>query len=86
MHTSQPPLCTQQTFNDEESFQHLMAARLRQSPCLFVSVGFHAALFALLWLLVPSEHGPRPVAQIALQDTTAAPIEQRTSGAVSQLE
>ncbi len=76
MHTSQPPFRTQRTFDDDESFQQLMAARLRQSPCLFVSVGFHAVLLALIWLLVPGEPGQQPIAQIAVQDTTQEVVEQ----------
>ena len=75
MHTSQLPFRTQRTF-DEENFQQLMAARLRQSPCLFVSVGFHAVLLALIWLLVPGEPGQQPIAQIAVQDTTQEVVEQ----------
>ena len=55
MHTSQLPVRTQRSFDHDESFQQVMATRLRQSPWIVLSGGVHALLLLLLWTLMPAE-------------------------------
>ena len=55
MHTSQPPVRTHRAFDDQETFQQLMAERLSQSPWVLVSFGVHEIALLLVWALLPDE-------------------------------
>ncbi|MCK5944674.1 MAG: hypothetical protein KAI24_21985, partial [Planctomycetes bacterium] len=63
-------------FEDEATFQELMAARLRQSPWLLLSAAVHGVLLLLIWVLVPPDAAPRPARQVTLQQPDEQPIEQ----------
>lgn len=76
MRTSELPVRTQRAFEQDESFQQLMAARLRQSPWVALSGGVHAALLLLLWAMMPTAEEQPRAAQILVQDTTQRDVVQ----------
>jgi len=76
MTTSQPPVRTLRTFDDQETFQQLMAERLRQSPWVLVSFGVHAIALLLVWALLPADPEKPQVAQVTMQDTTQREVER----------
>ena len=43
------------SWEQEETFQDLMAERLRQAPWLILSFALHAVLLLLIWALFPPE-------------------------------
>ncbi len=42
-------------WEEEVTFQDLMAERLKQAPWLILSIGLHLVVFLLLWVLMPPE-------------------------------
>ena len=75
MQTSALPVRTQR-FENDESFQEMMAARLRQSPWLLLSVAVHAVLLLLVWVLIPPEGPKKKSLQITLQQPEENRVEQ----------
>ncbi|MBL8739323.1 MAG: terpene cyclase/mutase family protein [Planctomycetes bacterium] len=45
----------QHLWEEEVTFQDLMAERLKQAPWLVLSIGLHLVAFLLLWVLIPPE-------------------------------
>ena len=76
MHTSQPPVRTHRAFDDQETFQQMMADRLRQSPWVLLSFVAHAVVLLLVWALLPPAQQKARAAQIVMQDTTQQQVEQ----------
>ncbi len=75
MHTSQLPVRSQRTFEHDESFQHVMATRLRQSPWIALSGGVHALLLLLVWTLMPAEEKASRAVQVTMQDQDQQVVE-----------
>ncbi|MCB9876946.1 MAG: terpene cyclase/mutase family protein [Planctomycetes bacterium] len=51
----------------EETFQDLMAERLRQAPWLILSAALHGVLLALAWVLFPAEEKKPPKVQVEME-------------------
>ncbi len=60
------------SWDQNESFQDLMAERLRQAPWLILSFALHAVLLVLVWALFPPEEPPKAKlkAEMQIQDDT----------------
>ena len=70
MNTSQLPVRTHRAFDDQETFQQMMADRLRQSPWVLLSFGAHVAALLLVWALLPPAREKARAAQVTMQDVT----------------
>jgi len=42
-------------WEEEVTFQDLMAERLKQAPWLILSIGLHLVVFLMLWVLIPPD-------------------------------
>ena len=63
-------------WEQEESFQDMMAERLRQAPWLILSAAVHAVILLLIWVLLPPEEKEPPKAVVELQlDNTEKVVE-----------
>lgn len=77
MHTSQLPVRTYRSSDDNESFQEMMAARMRQSPWLLISGGVHAAMLLLIWVLTPTATKQQGAAKIMMEDAHQQEVVQQ---------
>ena len=64
------------SWEQEESFQDLMAERLRQAPWLILSAALHAVLLLLVWALFPPEAPPKAKLKTELQIKDDKQIEE----------
>jgi len=63
-------------WEQEESFQDMMAERLRQAPWLILSAAVHAVILLLIWVLLPPEEKEPPKAVVELQLDNTEKVEE----------
>ncbi len=64
------------SWDQEESFQDLMAERLRQAPWLILSAALHAVLLLLVWALFPPEAANKGKLKAEMQIKEEKKIEE----------
>src|SRR5690606_8618924 len=64
------------SWEQEESFQDMMAERLRQAPWLILSAALHAILLVLVWALFPPEAPPKAKLKAEMKITEEKQIEE----------
>lgn len=63
-------------WEQEESFQDMMAERLRQAPWLILSAALHAVLLLLVWALFPPEAPKKPKLKAEMKIKEEKQIEE----------
>ena len=63
-------------WEQEESFQDMMAERLRQAPWLILSAALHGVLLLLLWVLIPPEEKKKPEVRVDMDLQDQKQIEE----------
>ena len=61
-------------WEEQVSFQDLMAERLKQAPWLVLSIGLHLVAFLLMYVLIPPEKKEKIVNQVQMTNTETAEI------------
>ncbi|MFT4512191.1 MAG: hypothetical protein ACI89X_001295 [Planctomycetota bacterium] len=64
------------SWEQDESFQDMMAERLRQAPWLILSAALHAVLLLLVWALFPPEEPPKAKLKAEMQIKEDKQIEE----------